>query len=132
MPEAESLTFKFHSTDPCTNQLLAKAVDTLLPPILRPPTPPTPLSYLPLYSYHVLDEHLRRTYLPQHLSEDALKTVGSFLPIDGNWNTLLDLAPTLTDRQDRVSLIGAVAHIEAWLRFNPPPPSFSDATPGGY
>lgn len=132
MPSTEPLTCEsqFQSSDSFTNRLLVAAVEVLLSAIINPATPPSPISYLPRYSYQVLDEHLRRTYLPQQLSESALEIVSMFLPIDGNWNTLLDLASMLTNKRDQVILIGAVAYIEAWSRFNPLPTS-SGNTPRG-
>ena len=133
MPEAGPLTsFKFQSTDPFTNNLLAVAVDVLSAAVLNPPTPPSALSCLPRYPYQALDEYLRLVYLPQHISKETLKQIGSSLLTNKDWGYLLDVASTLTHGQDQAYLIGAVAQIEVWLRFNPQPSSLDRATPGGY
>src|SRR3989344_6209097 len=124
-------SFTFHSSDPLTNQLLAAAVDVLFAAIINPPDLTLPIALLPQFNYNFMNDWLRCRSLPTRLSKEALEMVNNLLPLEDNWQDLLDLAPKLPNREDRVCLVGVVAYIEVWLRFNPPPSVVSVASING-
>jgi hypothetical protein len=102
---------------PSWQTYFAKEVETLIAGVS---TPGSKLSQLPSREYSELDKFLRQDYLPNHLSSTTLETIQQLLALPDNWQSILDAVELIpigrNSAKDQTTIIGAVAHIEAWRR----------------